>query len=171
MLVIDDILLYGKASISLLPSILDVSRKVKRNSPNPSIHQLVDQIAIDTREECKNLAEELRSLRRDLNSMGLLEGKGLNEIYEETTWYLNPVYRHKLKRRKKALEAIEAKLSASVDDLMTVLLCKGHIGSLSKAKQDTEEIRKQLDSLESAPLAEVIDQQLTILDSWVQNLR
>ncbi|MDB5811939.1 MAG: hypothetical protein JWN94_4061 [Betaproteobacteria bacterium] len=169
MIGLDDAVVAGKAGISFIPGIVEVVKKLRKSGPEPTIQRVIDQLITDTREECKKLSDETRALERSLKEMGVKPDKTLSEVYRDLN-FLNFPAKFSLNRHKKNLQVIEAKLSSSVDDLVSVLICAGKVSDLESAAEISQAVRKDLDGLTDKPIGELLEIYRKTIDRWVQEL-
>jgi hypothetical protein len=167
---LDDAIIYGKAGISIVPSIIEITKKVKKRAPEPSIQEVIDQLISDTRENCKSLRDETNAIERSLRDLRVEPSKSLREISKDLRWY-NWGAKNKLSKHKKKLQQIEESLSQSVDDFIAVLVCSGKIPSLTAASARSESIKRKLNSLTQKPIQDLLKDYRSIIDGYLDELR
>lgn len=167
---IAEIFIILKGSISLVPGIFSVIEKIKNSGNEPDLINLIDTFKNDTIQSSEGIRIKMNEIRRILSDNNFDLTKRIGE-HQEAYSRLNLLKNFTLSRATKKLREIQDNLTASVEEIGRVLMCKGQFNDMDEFDQFVRMLTRDLNSIEEKPIKDVFDAYEKILSELEGKLR
>lgn len=167
---IAEIFIILKGSISLVPGIISVIEKIKNSGEDPDLINIIDTFKNDTIKSSEGIRTKINEIRRILSDNKFDLTKRIGERQEAFS-RLNLLKNFALSSATKKLRQIQDNLTASIDEIGRILMCKGQFNNMDEFDQFVRMLTRDLNGIEEKSIKDVFDAYEKILSELEGKLR
>jgi len=160
-----------KAVLPLVPGVITIVQKLKKQDKDPTLARMVEQIRLDTLESAQRMRTELITMLQDPTFDAQLK-LPVKQLGDDLSYLKDPAKKRHVHKCRDRIQAIHRELTNSTDDLTSLLVCLQRTEGLGEALAVTEAVRESLDNVLSKqpPVREVLDAYIKALDDYIDKL-